>query len=320
MFSGKMDSHNASSTSRPAPAAPRRRTGRRCCCACICAGPSARLQAEVIDRTAGEVAGIKSATVESGRVRLRLAAHRDRRAPPGAQVAVRFRQPPPHLVRLGVRLARGRRRHRDRDQSGRPEGRRLSLDRRRRPARQQDRVGGAHHAHARPASSSRARTSAASTRTAPTAMKMLKAKLYELEVQQAQRRREGRSRRPSRTSAGATRSAPTCSTSRASRICAPASSGRHAERARRRSRRVPRGELEAGRVVRTHGRQRRAREQADRRAAREAARRCATARQSRSRTTSAATRSRASCTPRIGAHGRDALEAEPDRACTSPAA
>ena len=35
----------------------------------------------------------------SGRLRLRLAAHRDRRAPPGAQVAVRLRQPPPHLVR-----------------------------------------------------------------------------------------------------------------------------------------------------------------------------------------------------------------------------
>ena len=44
-----------------------------------------------------------------GRVRLRLAAHRDRRAPPGAQVAVRFRQPSPHLVHLGVRLAGDRR-------------------------------------------------------------------------------------------------------------------------------------------------------------------------------------------------------------------
>ena len=56
-----------------------------------------------------------------------------------------------------------------------------------------------------------------------TAMKMLKAKLYELEVQQAQRRRAECSRSPRPMSAGATRSAPTCSTSRASRICAPAS-------------------------------------------------------------------------------------------------
>ena len=45
--------------------------------------------------------------------------------------------------------------------------RRVPLERRRRPARQQDRVGGAHHAHARRASSWPARTSAASTRTAP---------------------------------------------------------------------------------------------------------------------------------------------------------
>ena len=56
-----------------------------------------------------------------------------------------------------------------------------------------------------------------------TAMKMLKAKLYELEVQQAQRRGQGARGDQVRRRAGATRSAPTCSTSRASRICAPAS-------------------------------------------------------------------------------------------------
>ena len=54
-----------SSTSRPARAAPRRRTGRRCCCACICKWAASRgFDAEVIDSQAGEVAGIKSATIE----------------------------------------------------------------------------------------------------------------------------------------------------------------------------------------------------------------------------------------------------------------
>ena len=38
---------------------------RRCCCACICAGPSATgIEAEIIDQTEGEEAGIKSVTVE----------------------------------------------------------------------------------------------------------------------------------------------------------------------------------------------------------------------------------------------------------------
>jgi peptide chain release factor 2 len=62
----------------------------RCCCACISsmaehagfAVRDARLE------SAGEVAGIKSATLHvTRRVRLRLAAHRNRRAPAGAQVA-----------------------------------------------------------------------------------------------------------------------------------------------------------------------------------------------------------------------------------------
>ncbi len=101
-----------------------------------------------------------------GRVRLRLAAHRDRRAPPGAQIAVRFRQPPPHLVRLGVRLARDRRRDRDRDQSRRSARRHLPRQRRRRPARQQDRLGGAHHARAHRHRGAVPERSARSTRTA----------------------------------------------------------------------------------------------------------------------------------------------------------
>jgi peptide chain release factor 2 len=54
-----------------------------------------------------------------GRVRLRPAAHRNRRAPPGAQEPVRQLRRPPHLVRLAVRLPRNRRLDRDRDQPGR---------------------------------------------------------------------------------------------------------------------------------------------------------------------------------------------------------
>ena len=40
MFSGRWIRTRPSSTSRPAPAAPRRRTGPKCCCACTCAGPN----------------------------------------------------------------------------------------------------------------------------------------------------------------------------------------------------------------------------------------------------------------------------------------
>ena len=66
-------------------------------------------ETELIEVSAGEVAGIKSATVRfEGGVRLRLAAHRERRPPAREEVAFRFRTPAPHLVRGGVRLAGGR--------------------------------------------------------------------------------------------------------------------------------------------------------------------------------------------------------------------
>ena len=95
--------------------------------------------------------------------------------------------------------------------------------RRRRPARQQDRIGGAHHARAdrhrrrlpdraQPAQEPRPRDEDA------------EGQAVRAGSQEAQRREAMRWKRPSPTSAGATRSAPTCSTSRASRTCAPASS------------------------------------------------------------------------------------------------
>ncbi len=157
-----------SSTSRPAPAAPRRRTGPRCCCACTCAGASARgFKTELIEASPGEEAGIKSATVRVdgdyayGWLRTETGVHR--------------------LVRKSP-FDSGNRRHtsfasvfvspeiddddRDRDQPGGSAHRHLPRQRRRRPARQQDRLGGAHHPPARPASWCSARTTAPSTRTA----------------------------------------------------------------------------------------------------------------------------------------------------------
>ena len=52
---------------------------------------------EVMEETEGDVAGIKSATHQGrGRLRVRPAAHRDRRAPAGAQEPVRLVRRPPH--------------------------------------------------------------------------------------------------------------------------------------------------------------------------------------------------------------------------------
>ena len=73
----------------PAPAAPRARTGPRCCCACTSRWAERHgYKAELIDESPGEEAGIKSATdpVER-RVRLWLAQDRERRAPAGAHLA-----------------------------------------------------------------------------------------------------------------------------------------------------------------------------------------------------------------------------------------
>ena len=55
----------AISRSMPAPAAPRARTGPTCCCACTRAGPSSTAtRSSSIEETAGEEAGIKSATIQ----------------------------------------------------------------------------------------------------------------------------------------------------------------------------------------------------------------------------------------------------------------
>ena len=52
---------------------------------------------------------------DQGRQRLWLAEDRGRRAPPGAHLALRRQRAPPHQLRLGLGLSGGRRHHRDRD-------------------------------------------------------------------------------------------------------------------------------------------------------------------------------------------------------------
>ena len=91
---------------------------------------------------------------------VRLRQPRARRRSPGVEVA-------PVVEETGD----------DRDRRRRPADRHLPRLGRRRPARQQDRLGGAHHAPAERASSCSARTSARSRPTRTTAMKMLRAKL-----------------------------------------------------------------------------------------------------------------------------------------------
>ena len=134
----------------PAPAAPTARTGPRCCSACTCAGPTARgFKVELLEATPGEEAGLKSATftltgdnaygimqAEKGVHRLvRLSpfdsAHR--RHTSFAQVEVA------PLVEddVDVEIDEGDLRDRHLPGAGR-----------RRPARQQDRFGRAHHAPA----------------------------------------------------------------------------------------------------------------------------------------------------------------------------
>ena len=179
---------------------------------------------EVLEETPAEEAGIKGATFTVtgdyayGLLKAENGVHRLVRVSPfDAQ------RPPPDLVRGGHRHARHRRRHRGRHQRGRSQDRHLSRRRRRRPARQQDRLRGAHHAHAdrhrrpvperaQPAleqgqgdeDAARAASTTTSSRSA--------------------RRRPPRTRRRGSRSSGARRSAATCC-SRTSRstITAPSS-------------------------------------------------------------------------------------------------
>ena len=126
------------------------RLGRRCCCACTCAGPSGTASRPRSSTSSkGEEAGIKSATIAvDGSARLRLPARRARRPPARAHQPVRLPEAAPHDVRARRGAARGRGRRRGRrDPRRRAAHRDLPLPGRRRPARQQDRLRRPPHPH-----------------------------------------------------------------------------------------------------------------------------------------------------------------------------
>jgi peptide chain release factor 2 len=175
---------------------------------------------EVLEESEGEVAGIKSATLKiERRIRLRLPAHRDRRPPPGAQVAVRLQRAPPHLVRRVFVYP-------EVDDSIEIEINPADL---RIDTYRASGAGGQHInktdsavriTHVPTGIVVQCQNDRSQHRNKAEAMAMLKRPLYEAELRK--RQASSRSwRTPRATSAGATRSAPTCSTSRASRTCAP---------------------------------------------------------------------------------------------------
>ncbi len=200
-----------SSRSTPAPAAPRRRTGPRCCCACTRAGRRRTATSiQLMESSEGEQAGIKSATLQVtgpnayGWLKTEAGVHRLVRISPFDSAARRQTSFASVWVYPVVDDT-----HRDRDQRRRPQGRHLPRLGRRRPARQQDRVRHPHHPRAvrhhrrlpdrpQPAPQPRHRHGHAEG-----------ADVRGRAADAARRRRRGRGR-PRPTSAGATRSAPTC--------------------------------------------------------------------------------------------------------------
>ena len=201
----------ATSRSMPAPAAPRARTGPACCCACIRAGPSStatRSSSSKRRRRRGRHQ--VGDHPDQGRQRLWLAQDRIRRAPPGAHLALRFQCAAAHVLRLRLGLSGRRRHHRDRDQRSR----RAAIDtmrvgRRRRPARQQDRIRGAPHPH-----SDRHRRRLPERALAAPQPRQSLADAARQALRGGAEEARGKGQRPIRpprpTSAGATRSAPTC--------------------------------------------------------------------------------------------------------------
>ena len=137
---------------------------------------------EVLEESPGEVAGIKSATIKVdgdyayGHLRTETGVHRLVRKSPFDSG-----NRPPHVVRQRVRLSRSRRLDRDRHQPGRPAHRHLPRLRRRRPAHQQDRLGGAHHALPT-GIVVQCQNDRSQHRNRAEAMAMLKSRLYELEL------------------------------------------------------------------------------------------------------------------------------------------
>ena len=138
---------------------------------------------EMLEIHDGEEAGIKSATMlvkghnAYGWLKTESGVHRLVRISPYDSNARRHTSFSSHLG-----LSGGRRLDRDRHQRERCAHRHLSLVRRRRPARQHDQFGRAHHAHRRPASSSPCQAERSQHKNRAKAWEMLRARLYEAEL------------------------------------------------------------------------------------------------------------------------------------------
>ena len=138
----------------------------------------------LVEASAGEEAGLKSATlVVKGENAYGWLKTRMRRAPAGAHLALRLQRAAAHQLRQRLGLSGGRRHHRDRHQGERLPHRHLPRVRRRRPARQQDGLGGAHHAHPHQHRGGEPAGALAASRTARSPGRCCKSRLYELELQ-----------------------------------------------------------------------------------------------------------------------------------------
>ena len=217
----------ATSSSRcaPAPAARRRRCSPPRCCACTPATPRRRgWRVDVTDLSEAGMGGVKEAValIEGdgafSRLKYESGVHRVQRVP-ATEASGRIHT---SAVTVAV-LARGRG-GRDRGPGEGPPRRPLLLLRRRAASRSTRPTRRSASPTCRPASSCSARTSAAQQQNRLKAMRVLKARLYEI----AQQEQQARSSPPSgaRWSAPATarrRSAPTTSRSRGSPTTASAS-------------------------------------------------------------------------------------------------
>ena len=176
----------------------------------MCAGRKrATTSAEIIGEHYGEEAGIKSGTVLiKGANAYGWLEDRVRRASAGAHLALRLQRAAPHELRLGVGLSGHRRHDRDRDRREGRAHRHLSLIGGGRPARQ-------HHRQRRPLTHLptgivvTCQNERSQHKNRATAWKMLRARLYEAELNVGRRRRKPRPP-PNPTSASAIRSVLTC--------------------------------------------------------------------------------------------------------------
>ena len=200
-------------------------------------------KAEVVDLLPGRGGGHQVGHDRGDRrVRLRLPARRGRRAPPHPHLAVRRLQPPADQLRLGVGGARGGRR-RGQHPRGRAARGRLPLLGAGRAGGQHGRLGGAHHAPADRTSWCRCQNERSQLRNRDTAMRILKARLFEIAEKKQKDELAAADRGTRRRSPSAARSAPTRSTpSSGSRTTAPSSEiGNVEARDGRRDRRVHQG-------------------------------------------------------------------------------